>query len=156
MRVGIGYDLHKLKKGRKLLLGGVAIPHTHGLSGHSDGDVLIHAVVDALLGALGQGDIGEHFPDTDARWKGSDSRVFAKKALALLRKQKLKISNIDATLVAEAPKLLPYKPKMKKNLAKIFGVRPNLVNIKAKTNEKTGSIGQGEAMACLAIVGLNG
>ncbi len=154
MRVGIGYDIHRLKKGRKLLLGGVHIPHPKGLWGHSDGDVLIHAVVDALLGAAGLGDIGEHFSDKNKKFKQADSRFFLRTARALLDEKKLKIVNIDAVLIAEKPQLSVYKVKISAAIARELGIVSSQVNVKAKTNEGFGAIGRHEAMACHAIASL--
>ncbi len=156
MRVGIGYDIHRLKRGRKLVLGGVRVPHPKGLWGHSDGDVLIHAVVDALLGAAALGDIGAHFSDTDARYKGADSRLFLRGVRELLRRKKFKIVNIDAVLIAEKPKLLAYKAEMAASLARELGLRPSQVNVKAKTNEGLGETGRGQAIACQAVASLKG
>ena len=156
MRVGIGYDIHRLKKGRKLLLGGVNIPYPKGLWGHSDGDVLIHAVVDALLGAAGLGDIGAHFSDKDARYKNADSRLFLRAVREMLRKKKLKIVNVDAVVIAEKPKLLAYKAEMAANVARELGIKSSQVNVKAKTNEGFEAVGRGQAMACQAVVSLKG
>ena len=155
MRVGIGYDIHALKKGPKLLLGGVEIPYTSGLSGHSDGDVLLHAVVDALLGAAGLGDIGEYFSDKDPRWKNASSAIFARKALKALKKMKLKIQNIDTVVIAERPKLMAHKAKIRRSVAKIFGLEIENVNVKAKTNEGFGPVGEGKAIAAMAVVTLH-
>ena len=152
MRVGIGYDIHALKKGRKLVLGGVTLPSSKGLFGHSDGDALFHAVVDAALGAAGLGDIGEHFSDKDPRWKGVSSLVFASETLRLLKGKKLKVSQVDTVLVLEAPKLAPYKSAMRANLARAFGVSVERVNVKAKTNEGFGELGKGRAVAASAVV----
>jgi len=154
MRVGIGYDIHALKKGRKLLLGGVHVPHTSGLSGHSDGDVLLHAVVDALLGAAGLGDIGEYFSDTDPRWKGAASSFFAERTLAMLKKKKLSIRNIDTVVIAERPKLGGHKGNIQRSVARIFGLGIGDVNVKAKTNEGLGPVGEGKAIAAMAVVAL--
>ncbi len=155
MRVGIGYDIHALKKGPKLLLGGVEIPHTSGLSGHSDGDVLLHAVVDALLGAAGSGDIGEYFSDKDPRWKNASSVLFAEKALKTVKEKKFKIQNIDTVVIAERPKLGAHKMRIRRSMARIFGVGIESVNIKAKTNEGFGPVGEGKAIAAMAVVTLN-
>ncbi|OIO38475.1 MAG: 2-C-methyl-D-erythritol 2,4-cyclodiphosphate synthase [Candidatus Omnitrophica bacterium CG1_02_46_14] len=154
MAVGIGYDIHALKKGRKLILGGVAIPHLLGLVGHSDGDVLLHAIVDAVLGALGAGDIGEHFSDQEAQYRDADSLVFVRKTLEILTRKKFKIRNIDSTIIAEDPKLTPYKKSIQENVAKMFGIASLNVNIKAKTNEGFGAVGQKQAIACFAVVEL--
>ena len=153
-RVGIGYDIHALKKGRKLVLGGVLIPHTHGLLGHSDGDVLWHAIVDAILGAMAEGDIGEHFGDTDSRWKGASSLLFVKKVRTLLKKKKLRVHQVDSTLILQSPRLGPFKQKMQQAIAKGLGIKSGCVGVKAKTHEKIGPIGQKRAIACIAIVSL--
>ena len=154
MRVGIGYDIHALKKGPKLLLGGVVIPHTSGLAGHSDGDVLLHAIVDALLGAAGLGDIGEYFSDKDSRWKSVSSALFAEKTLAMLKEKKWSILNIDAVVITEKPKLTEHKDKIRRSLARIFGLGVEDVNVKAKTNEGFGPVGEGKAVAAMAVVSL--
>ena len=152
MAVGIGYDIHRLVPGRKLLLGGVEIPHATGLLGHSDGDVLLHAVTDALLGAAGLGDIGRLFPDTDPKVKGISSEVMLAKALELLR-GKWTIENVDVTVVAEAPRLSPHHEAIRSKVAALVGC-PR-VSIKAKTNEGLGYIGNKEAIACYAVAQLN-
>ena len=139
MRVGIGYDIHRLVKGRKLIIGGVEIPFEKGLLGHSDADVLVHSICDALLGAMGLGDIGQHFPDTDEKYKGISSMELLKKVVEKVKKGKFKIINIDANIIAEKPKLLPYIEEMKKNIRKILG-KDVSVNIKARTNEGLGEI----------------
>ena len=154
MRVGIGYDIHLLKKGRKLLLGGVRVPHSRGCVGHSDGDALIHAVVDALLGAAGLGDIGGHFSDKDARYKNADSRLFLRALRDLLKKKRLRIANVDAVLVAERPDLSVFKKRMNASIAAQLGVPVSRVNVKAKTNEGLGPVGKGEAIACYAVASL--
>lgn len=153
MRVGIGYDLHKLTTGRKLILGGVEIPHTKGLLGHTDADVLIHAVIDALLGATGQGDIGTQFPDSDAKWKDVDSIKLLEAVYRNNIKGKgFKIINIDSTIIAEEPKLKPYVGDMKKKISKILELEDtNLIGIKSKTNEGMDSIGQKDAIAAWAV-----
>lgn len=152
MRVGIGYDIHALKKGRRLILGGVVIPHPKGLSGHSDGDALMHAIVDAALGAAGLGDIGEHFSDSERRWKNVASVVFARETVAKVRKKGFRIAQIDSVLLVERPKLAVYKKAMRESVARAFGVKPDRVNIKAKTNEGFGEIGRGQALAATAVV----
>lgn len=154
MRVGIGYDIHRLQKGRKLILGGIGIPFPKGLVGHSDGDALLHAIVDATLGAMGEGDIGDHFPDGEKRTKGASSLLFVGKVKALLKHKKLKVSNIDAVIVAEAPKLAAYKDKMKRSIAKAFGAEVSRVGVKAKTHEGLGELGKNRAIACFAVVAL--
>lgn len=151
MRIGQGFDTHALVAGRKLIIGGVDIPHDKGLAGHSDADVLIHAVCDALLGAAGLGDIGAHFPDSDARYKGIDSRKLLREVAELLSRGKLRIVNIDATIIAQAPKLAPHIPAMRANLAADLGISAGCVNIKAKTAEKLGFVGRGEGMAAEAV-----
>jgi len=151
MRIGQGFDAHALIEGRKLVIGGVHIPYEKGLAGHSDADVLIHAVCDALLGAAGLGDIGTHFPDTDARYKGIDSRKLLREVAQLLRQKKLRVANVDATIVAQAPKMAPHIAAMRANLASDLGVAPDAVNVKAKTTEKLGFIGRGEGIAAEAV-----
>ena len=154
MRIGIGYDIHKLAKGKKLRLGGVDIPFSKGLVGHSDADVVLHAVVDAVLGALAQGDIGSHFSDRDIRYRGADSMGFVLKARKILRKKGFKIGNIDCVVVAEAPRLGPFREKMRKNIAAGFGINAGRVSVKAKTNEGLGPVGQKRAIVCFATVGV--
>jgi 2-C-methyl-D-erythritol 2,4-cyclodiphosphate synthase len=156
MRLGIGYDIHRLQKGRKLLLGGVPLRYPLGLSGHSDGDALIHAVVDALLGAAGLGDIGDHFPDTDKRLKGSDSRVFLRTVRELLKKKRLSVIHIDSVVIAEKPKLTPYKKRMAASIAAELGIPASRVNVKAKTQEGLGAVGKGRAIVCQAVASLKG
>jgi 2-C-methyl-D-erythritol 2,4-cyclodiphosphate synthase len=151
MRVGIGYDIHRLVEGRKLIIGGVEIPFEKGLLGHSDADVLVHSICDALLGAMGLGDIGKHFPDTDEKYKGISSMKLLKEVMEKIKKGNFKIVNIDTNIIAEKPRLLPYIEEMKKNLRKILG-KDVSVNIKARTNEGLGEIGKGEAIASQAIV----
>lgn len=152
MRIGIGYDIHRLKKGRKLILGGTEIPYSKGLLGHSDADVLLHAISDALLGASNLGDLGQHFPDTDPKYKNISSRIILKKVYQLVRKKGYKIINIDSTIIAEEPKLVPYLSVMKKNIAKILEIIDEKVSIKAKTNEKLGYLGKKQAIAVQAVV----
>ena len=151
MRIGQGYDVHRLVEGRKLILGGVDIPYEFGLLGHSDADVLAHAIMDALLGAAGMGDIGRHFPDTDPRYAGADSLRLLIAVVEKLTDAGWKIGNVDSTIVAQRPKLAPYLAQMQQNLAAAMGVRPNQVNIKATTEEKLGFTGSGEGMAAQAI-----
>ncbi len=153
-RVGIGYDIHALKKGRKLILGGVRVPFHKGLYGHSDGDVLYHAIVDAVLGAAGEQDLGDLFSDKDPKTKGANSLLFVNKARGVLKKKRLKIVNIDAVILAEAPKLLGWKEKIRKNVAAAFGVTVSQVGVKAKTNEGFGAVGRNQAIACQAVVSL--
>lgn len=151
MRIGQGFDAHALVAGRKLVIGGVEIPYEQGLAGHSDADVLIHAVCDALLGAAGLGDIGSHFPDTDARYKDISSRKLLTKVRELLHDRGLRVVNVDATVIAQAPKLAPHITAMRANLASDLGVALETVNVKAKTTEKLGFVGRGEGIAAEAI-----
>ena len=151
-RVGQGYDVHRLVEGRKLILGGVEIPHTTGLLGHSDADALLHAITDALLGAVALGDIGRHFPDTDPRYQGADSRVLLRGAVALLAEKGWRPVNVDATLIAQQPKLAPHAAAMVANVAVDLGISPDSVNIKGKTNERLGYLGREEAIEAQAIV----
>ena len=154
MRVGIGYDIHRLKRGLPLKLGGVRVPYTHGLSGHSDGDALLHAVTDALLGAAGLGDIGEHFSDRDAKFKNADSRIFLKAVTGMLARKKWEILNVDSVIIAEKPKLSVFKKRVRETLAEILGVSVSRVNIKAKTHEGLGPVGRGRAIACYAVAAI--
>ncbi len=149
-RVGIGYDVHALRSGRKLILGGVEIPHRKGLDGHSDADALMHAICDAVLGALGEGDIGQFFPNTDPRWKGAPSKVFLQEAARQVANRKGRLVNIDATVIAQQPKIAPHLTAMKSNIANALGVKPEQVGIKATTNELLGFIGREEGIAALA------
>ena len=151
MRIGHGYDVHRLVEGRGLILGGVNIPYELGLLGHSDADVLLHAVSDALLGAAGLGDIGKHFPDTDPKYKGADSRVLLRHVVKLVRESGYGISNVDVTMIAQRPKLKDYIPRMVKNIAEDLQIAENRVNVKATTEEKLGFTGSGEGMACHAV-----
>jgi 2-C-methyl-D-erythritol 2,4-cyclodiphosphate synthase len=155
VHVGIGYDVHALVEGRKLILGGVEIPHTKGLDGHSDADVLMHAVCDAILGAIGEVDIGHFFPNTDPRWKGAPSRIFLNEAARVTGLRQGRIVNIDATLIAQAPKVYPHIEKMKSNLAEALGMNPKRVGIKATTNELLGFIGRGEGIAAMAVASVD-
>ncbi len=150
-RIGIGTDIHELAEGRKLMLGGVYIKYPFGLAGHSDGDVVIHAVVDALLGAAGMGDIGELFPDTDPSYKDADSKVFLQTVKELLDEQRWVIVNVDVTIHAEEPRLDTVKPQIKRCIASLLGLDFTAMNVKAKTNEGLGEIGLGEAIAATAI-----
>ena len=154
MRVGIGYDLHRLVQDRKLLLGGVTIPFEKGLLGHSDADVLLHATCDALLGAAGLGDIGQHFPETDPEFKDISSEVLVSRTFQMIRDKGFSVNNLDATILAEAPKLAPYCNAMKAKLAKLLKLDPTCVNIKATTTEGLGVIGRGEAIAAMCVVTL--
>jgi 2-C-methyl-D-erythritol 2,4-cyclodiphosphate synthase len=150
-RIGEGWDTHALVPGRKLIIGGVTVPHSTGLMGHSDADLLIHAIIDALLGAAGLGDIGGHFPDTDARFKGADSVVLLRETGRLLAERGLRIGNIDSTVIAQAPKLAPHIPAMRQCLADALGLAVSQVNVKAKTAEKLGPVGQGLSMEARAV-----
>ena len=143
-RVGIGYDVHALVEGRKLVLGGVEIPHTHGLDGHSDADALMHALCDAVLGAIGEGDIGQLFPNSDPRWRGAPSRIFLEEAARRVAARGGKLVNVDASLMAERPKMAPHIPAMKTHIAAALGITPDRVGIKATTNEKLGFVGRQE------------
>ncbi|WP_421955534.1 2-C-methyl-D-erythritol 2,4-cyclodiphosphate synthase [Polaromonas sp.] len=150
-RIGEGWDTHALVPGRKLILGGVDVPHALGLLGHSDADVLLHAIIDALLGAAGLGDIGSHFPDTDVRFKGADSMVLLRHTAHLLTALGYRIGNIDSTVVAQAPKLAPHIPAMRERIAGALGLEVGRVNVKAKTAEKLGPVGQGLSMEARAV-----
>ena len=151
-RIGEGWDTHALVPGRKLILGGVEISHTLGLLGHSDADVLLHAIIDALVGAAGLGDIGSHFPDTDARFNGADSMVLLRETGRLLAAQGWRIGNIDSTIVAQSPKLAPHIPAMRVRIAEALGLDAAQVNVKAKTAEKLGPVGQGLSLEARAVV----
>ena len=153
-RFGIGYDVHRLVEGRKLILGGVDVPYEKGLLGHSDADVLLHAISDALLGAAALGDIGKHFPDTDERFKGADSGKLLEEVARLVRAEGYTIGNVDATIVAQAPKLLPYIPRMRENIVRLLGIAAGDVNVKATTEERLGFTGSGEGMSAYAIAGI--
>jgi 2-C-methyl-D-erythritol 2,4-cyclodiphosphate synthase len=152
--VGIGYDSHRLVVGRRLVIGGVEIASERGLDGHSDADVLAHAVIDALLGAAGLGDIGEHFPDSDARWRDADSMALLAQVVATVLERDLEIVNMDCTIVMEAPKLGPDRAAIREALASTLGLRPERVNVKASTGEGIGFVGRGEGVAALAVVSL--
>jgi len=151
VRIGQGFDVHQLVAGRKLVIGGVEIAHDKGLLGHSDADVLLHAICDAMLGAAALGDIGRHFPDSDARYKGIDSRELLRHCAKLLREHGLRVVNIDATIIAEAPRMATHIPKMVENIAADLAVPRNAVNVKATTTEKLGFAGRGEGIAAQAI-----
>ena len=153
-RFGMGYDVHRLVEGRKLILGGVDVPYEKGLLGHSDADVLLHAVSDAILGAAARGDIGTHFPDTDERFQGADSGKLLAEVVRLVRAAGYTIGNVDATIVAQAPKLLPYIPRMRENIARLLGVAVGDVNVKATTEERLGFTGSGEGMSAYAVAGI--
>lgn len=151
-RVGLGFDLHRLRRGRPFVLGGVRIPHPVGPVGHSDGDVILHALCDALLGAAGGGDIGDRFPDTDPRWKGTDSRRFVAAVWGPLRRAGWRVANVDVTVLAERPKLTPWKRRIAAAAARLLGVPAARVNVKAKTMERLGPIGAGKAVAAQVVV----
>jgi 2-C-methyl-D-erythritol 2,4-cyclodiphosphate synthase len=153
-RTGIGYDLHRLEEGRPLIVGGIELPFDKGPVGHSDGDVLAHAMCDALLGAAGLGDIGTHFPDTDPKWKGANSLLFLERARKLLDEKRFEIEWIDAVVITEKPKLGPHFPKMREALAKALGVSTDKIHLKAKTNEGVDAIGRGEAIAAHVVATL--
>ncbi len=150
IRQGIGYDLHRIVEGRPLIIGGVEIPSPFGLLGHSDADVLAHAITDALLGALALGDIGQHFPDTDPTYKDSDSMFFLAEVAEMIRKKGFIVSNIDSVVIAEKPKMALYIDKIKFSVAAVLGIEPNRVSVKAKTNETVDSIGEGRSIAAWA------
>lgn len=151
MRIGHGYDVHRLTEGRPLILGGVEIPWDKGLDGHSDADVLLHAVMDALLGAAALGDIGRHFPDTDAAYKGIDSRVLLRAVAEKLRRAGYRLGNLDVTLIAQAPKLAPHLAQMRENLRQDLNAVPGSINVKATTEERLGFTGDGSGIACHAV-----
>ena len=150
-RIGHGYDVHRLVEGRACIIGGVNIPYEKGLLGHSDADVLVHAVMDAVLGALGKGDIGRQFPDNDPAYEGADSLLLCRHVAGLMKQQGYRPSNIDTTVVAQAPKLAPYIPAMRRNIAEAFGISEHRVNVKATTEEKLGFTGSGEGIAAHAV-----
>lgn len=152
--VGIGFDSHRLAAGRRLVIGGVEIPYERGLDGHSDSDVLAHAVIDALLGAAGIGDIGEHFPDTDERWRDADSMQLLASVVERVNADGFEVVNVDCTVIIEAPKLLPYKAAIRERLAAVLGIELARVNVKASTGEGMGFVGRGEGVATLAVAGL--
>ncbi len=152
MRIGIGHDTHRLQEGRPLLLGGVRIQHSRGLAGHSDADVVLHAVTDALLGAAGLGDIGDAYPDTDPAYRNADSTVFVRETLARLKRAGWRVVNVDVIIFAQEPKLGPVKTEIRKKLAELLGLEVGAINVKAKTGEGVGAIGRGEAISCQAVV----
>ncbi|MGB5986855.1 MAG: 2-C-methyl-D-erythritol 2,4-cyclodiphosphate synthase [Desulfobacterales bacterium] len=158
LRVGLGYDVHRLVAGRPLVLGGVTIPHTHGLLGHSDADVLTHAIMDALLGAAGLGDIGRHFPDSDERYRGISSLDLLRRVYELITQKGFRPVNLDATLMAQAPRIVPHASAMQHNIARILGLDPQRINIKATTTEGLGFVGRKEGMAaqCAALLQTGG
>ena len=151
IRGGIGYDVHRLAEDRQLVIGGVEIPHSRGLEGHSDGDVLSHAIADALLGAIGAGDIGQHFPNTDESIRGISSVKILRCVSELLTKEKARAVNVDATVISEAPRIAPHIPAMRKKIAQAIGATESRISIKATTNERLGAIGRGEGIAAMAI-----
>lgn len=151
-RIGIGYDLHRLVEGRNLVLGGITIPHDKGLLGHSDADVLIHAIIDAMLGALALGDIGTYFPDTDPQYKDNDSKLLLNCTIDLIRKQGWQIVNMDSTIIAEKPKLKPHITRIREILSQILEIPMDCISVKAKTNEGVGPEGKEEAISCFAVV----
>lgn len=152
LRIGNGYDVHRLVEGRKLVLGGVEIPHDKGVLGHSDGDVLLHAITDAIIGALGLGDIGLHFPDTDEKFKNIDSAILLKKINEIMLEKNFKIVNLDSTVVIQRPKLRPYIDEIKKNIASILNVDAEIINVKAKTEEKLGFTGDESGVKAYSVV----
>ena len=152
LRIGEGWDVHQLVAGRRLILGGIEVPHVTGLLGHSDADVLLHAITDALLGAAGLGDIGRHFPDTDERFRGADSAALLAEAARRVAAEGWRIGNLDSTVIAQAPKLAPHIPAMRERIAAVLGIAPSQVNVKAKTAEKLGPVGEGRAMEARAVV----
>jgi 2-C-methyl-D-erythritol 2,4-cyclodiphosphate synthase len=155
LHVGIGYDVHQLVVGRRLVLGGVDIPHTKGLDGHSDADALMHAICDAVLGALGEADIGHFFPNTDPRWRGVPSKIFLEEAARLAARRGGKIVNVDATVIAQAPKIYPHIAEMKKRIAAALAVSEKQIGVKATTNEHMGFIGREEGIAAMAVAGVD-
>ena len=155
MRVGMGYDVHKLVEGRRLILGGVDIPYEKGLLGHSDADVLLHAIMDALLGAAALGDIGQHFPDTDDKYKGADSLVLLKEVGRMLDENNYIIENIDATIIAQRPKMAPHIPDMRQNIARTLGIELNQINVKATTEEVLGFTGSGEGISAQDVCSIS-
>lgn len=152
MKIGHGYDVHQLVAGRKLILGGVDVPHDKGLLGHSDADVVIHAICDAIIGALGEGDIGQHFPDSDPHFAGIESRVLLRHIAELMQQKSYKIGNVDVTIVAQAPKLAEYLTLMQNNIAEDLEASPSKINIKATTTEKLGFVGRQEGIECHSVV----
>lgn len=151
MRIGHGYDVHKLTEGRKLILGGIEVPHTLGLLGHSDADVLTHAIMDSILGAAALGDIGQHFPDNDDRYLGADSTELLRHVMALIREKGYRIGNLDATIIAQKPKLMPYLPMMRKKLAEVMEIREDQLNLKATTEEHLGFTGRQEGISAHCV-----
>ncbi len=154
IRIGFGYDTHRLETGRKLMLGGIEIPHEMGLKGHSDADVLLHAICDAMLGALNLRDIGYHFPNTDPQYKDADSRIFVTETLKIVKEYNFGVGNIDCTIVAERPKLNPHIPRMQEEIARLLSVEKNYISIKATTNEKMDDVGDQQGMIAYAVITL--
>ena len=152
IRIGHGFDVHRFRRGRKLILGAVEIPHTHGLAGHSDADAVLHALINAILGAMGEGDIGTHFPDRDPRYKGIASGKLLERVLGIMRRKRFKLINADVTVVAQQPKLSPYYARIRKSIAGLCNADENRISIKATTTEKLGWAGQGRGMAVTAVV----
>lgn len=152
MRVGIGYDIHRFTEGRRLVLGGAEIPYIKGLIGHSDADVLLHAVCDAMLGAAGEGDIGRHFPDTDPKYENISSLLLLKRVWEIISSKRFKVHNVDTILIADEPKIEPFRETMKDNISRVIKIEKEKINIKATTSEGVGAIGRGEAIAAHAIV----
>lgn len=152
IRIGQGWDIHALVSGRPLILGGITIPHSHGLLGHSDADALLHAITDALLGAAGLGDIGQHFPDNDPQYRGADSRILLGRVLQTITTAGWEIGNLDATIIAQAPKLAPHLPRMIESIAQVLQLDASAINIKAKTAEGFGAVGRAEAIEVQAVV----
>jgi len=151
-RIGQGYDVHALVPGRALVLGGVAIPHPRGLLGHSDADALLHAITDALIGAAALGDIGRHFPDTDPRWRGVDSALLLAEAARLVAGHGWRVGNVDASIIAQAPRLADFIPDMRRRIAEVLSVEPDRINVKARTGERLGPVGRGECIEAQAVV----
>ena len=151
MRIGTGYDVHKLAEGRKLIIGGVEIPYEKGLLGHSDADVLVHAIMDALLGAAALGDIGKHFPDTDSKYKGADSLMLMREVRRILKENGYRIGNVDSTIIAQAPKMSPHIDTMRRNIAEALGLDVSQVSVKATTEERLGFTGRGEGISAQAV-----
>ena len=152
MRIGQGFDVHQLVPGRRLVLGGVEIPHDRGLEGHSDGDALLHAVADAILGAIGAGDLGRHFPSSDERWRGAASSVILAQVVDRMHEAGYRVGNLDATIVAQAPRLVPHQPAMHANLVELVGSTADRVNVKVTSTDRLGAIGRGEGIAGMAVV----
>lgn len=152
MRVGQGFDAHQLVPGRRLVLGGIEVPHDRGLEGHSDGDVLLHAIADAILGALGEGDLGRHFPSSDESLRGIDSAVILGRVVVLMQEKGFVLGNLDVTLIAQAPRLAPFQTEMQKNLVALLGCREDQVNLKVTSTDHLGALGREEGMASLAVV----